>query len=153
LVLRKHGITRALIDGSGDIVAGDPPPGKSGWRIGIAALAKPQEKPTRFLLLKNAAVATSGDAYQSVTIDGKRYSHIVDPKTGFGLTHRSSVTVIANNGTTADALASAVSVLGPREGLKRIECTPQAAALIMTLNNNKPEAIESTRFCRYESDK
>jgi thiamine biosynthesis lipoprotein len=110
--LRKAGVSRVLIDGGGDIVVGDPPPGKPGWRIGVAKLGAEDGLPSRYFTLKNAAVATSGDAFQAVEIGGQRYSHIVDPKTGVGLTIRSSVTVVARDGMTADVLASAVSVLG-----------------------------------------
>ena len=150
-VLRTHGITRALIDGSGDIVVGDPPPGKTGWRIGLASLEKPDVPPTRFLSLTNAAVATSGDAYQYVEIDVKRYSHIVDPRTGIGLTHRSSVTVIAEKGATADALASAVSVLGPKCGLKLIDTLgTKTAAMVVVLKDNRPHSVRSRRFRQFE---
>ena len=152
-ILRTHGITRALIDGGGDIVVGDAPPGKAGWRIGIAALAKPDAEPNRFLLLKNAAVATSGDAYQAVTIDGTRYSHIVDPKTGLGLTRSSSVTVVAADGITADSLASAVSVLGPQRGLKLIESTKAASALIVELKDGRLQTTTSACFAKHEPGK
>jgi thiamine biosynthesis lipoprotein len=73
------------------------------------------------VVLANVGVATSGDAHQSVQIEGTRYSHIVDPGTGIGLTIRSSVTVIATDGTLADAVASAVSVLGPRRGTRLVK--------------------------------
>ncbi len=69
--------------------------------------------PTRHIQLASAAVTTSGDAFQHVVIDGRRYSHIVDPRTGLGLTDQSGVTVIAPDCMTADSLATAVSVLGP----------------------------------------
>ncbi|WP_166820801.1 FAD:protein FMN transferase [Thalassoroseus pseudoceratinae] len=116
-VLREHKITRVLIDASGDLVVGDPPPGKTGWRVAIAPLTdansdqKSELGQSRVLCLRNIAVATSGDAYQFVEINGVRYSHIVNPKTGLGLTHRSTVTVIAPTGMEADSLASALSVL------------------------------------------
>ena len=129
-VLRSQGITRALVDGSGDISVSDPPPGKAGWRIGIAPLA-PDAPPGRFVSLANAAISTSGDAWQFVEIGGKRYSHIVDPATGLGLTERVSVTTIAPDGTAADALATAVCVLGPERGLKMVENTKGVAVLIV----------------------
>ena len=144
--LRKLGVTRALVAGSGDISVGDPPPGKQGWRIGIAPLTAPDDPPTRFVSLKNAAVATSGDAWQYVEIDGQRYSHIVDPHTGVGLTNRSSVTIIAPDGTTADSLATAVSVLGPERGLKLVAGTPGTAAFIIRQIDGKTAAIESGNF-------
>jgi len=151
-LLKRRGITQAMIDGSGDIVVGDPPPGKRGWTIGIAPLEKPDGPPSRFLQLSNAAVATSGDSFQYVEIEGIRYSHIVDPKTGLGLTTRSSVTVIAPDGITADSLASAVTVLGAIKGLKLIESTNKTAALFVQINNGKRNEFSSHRLNDYILD-
>jgi thiamine biosynthesis lipoprotein len=148
-VLNAHGITRAMVNGSGDIGVSDPPPGVQGWRIGIAPLEKPDAAPSRYLLLSNAAVTTSGDAFQFVEIGGQRYSHIVDPRTGLGLTDRSSVTVVARDCITADSLATAVSVLGPEKGLELIEATPGAAALIFHLSAGGPVVRESRRLPHY----
>lgn len=144
-VLAQRGVTRALIDASGDIGAAEPPPGESGWKIGIAPLhaAGP---PSRYLSLRNSAVTTSGDAFQHVVIDGRRYSHIVDPRTGLGLTAPSSVTVLAADCITADSLATAVSVLGPERGLDLIDRTPHAAVLIVREDNGKVETHASQRF-------
>jgi thiamine biosynthesis lipoprotein len=145
-VLRKHGIDRALVAAGGEIVAGEAPPGAAGWTVGIAPLEDPDARPARALLLRNAAVSTSGDAEQHVVIDGKRYSHIVDPKTGLGLTVRSSATVLAPNGTTADALATAVSVLGPEKGLWLIEETDGVSAYIIVKTERGQEEFVSKRF-------
>lgn len=147
-VLKQHGLTRAMVDGGGDIVLGDPPPESTGWRIGIAPLEKPDDPPESFLMLKNTAVATSGDAYQAVEIAGKRYSHIVDPNTGLGLTTRSSVTVIAPTGMQADALASAVSVMGPQRGLKFIKTIPKTEVRAVVQEDGKPREHHSERFYR-----
>jgi thiamine biosynthesis lipoprotein ApbE len=76
--------------------------------------------PSRFLEVSRCGVATSGDVYQYVVIDGTRYSHILDPRTGLGLTRHSAVTVVAPDGITADGLATAASVLGPDAGLKLV---------------------------------
>ncbi|MCH7989744.1 MAG: FAD:protein FMN transferase [Planctomycetes bacterium] len=151
-VLKQRGITQAMIDGSGDIVVGDPPPGKRGWKIGIAPLEKPDGPPSRYLLLSNAAIATSGDAFQYVEIAGIRYSHIVNPKTGLGLTTRSSVTVIAPDGITADSLASAVAVLGVKKGLNLIEATNKTAALFVQIKNGKRQESSSRRLNDYVLD-
>ncbi len=97
------GFAHCLVDAGGDICLGNPPPGQKGWRVA----AKGGD-----LLLANCAVATSGDFYRFVDIDGIRYSHIIHPETGYGLTGRTEVTVVAKSGAEADALASAVSVLG-----------------------------------------
>jgi len=145
VVLREHGITRALVDAGGDVGLGDPPPDKPGWRIGVASL-EPDSPPSRYLLLSNAAVATSGDTWQYVRIGGRRYSHLVDPHTGIGLTDHSSVTVIAADATTADAWASAVSVMGPHKGLARIDRIPGAAALVVRAPQGAVETCESRRW-------
>ncbi len=145
-VLRRLGINRALVDAGGDVGLGDPPPGTPGWRIAVASL-DPKERPTVFLNLSNCGVATSGDTWQFVEIDGRRYSHIIDPRTGIGLTDHSSVTVIAPDAMTADALASALSVLGPKEGLALADATPGVAALVVRAPEGK---VESHASCHWK---
>jgi thiamine biosynthesis lipoprotein len=144
-VLREHGITRALVDAGGDMALGDPPPDAPGWRIAVAPL-EADGPPSRILVLKNAAVATSGDLWQFVKIRGRRYSHIVDPRTGQALTERSSVTVVAPDGMTADGLASALSVLGSEKGLTLADAMPGVAALIVRAAGNGVETHESRRW-------
>lgn len=129
-ILKQRGLRRALVAAGGDIAVGAPPPGKEGWRIGIAPLESLDNTPSRFLWLRDAGVSTSGDAEQFVEIDGVRYSHIVDPRTGLGLTGHSSVTVVAPDATTSDSLATAVSVLGPERGLRLVRSTPGTSARI-----------------------
>jgi thiamine biosynthesis lipoprotein len=149
-VLRGHGIRRALVAAGGDIRVGEPPPGKRGWKIGIAPLKKPADPPDHFVLLVNAGVSTAGDAHQFVEIDGKRYSHIVDPRTGQALQGRRSVTVIAANDTTADVLDTALCVLGPERGLKLIEAGNGLAALYVFENDGKVITRPSKRFAQYQ---
>jgi len=148
-VLKQHGLTRVLVNGSGDMALGDPPPGETGWRIGVAPL-EPNQPPSRFLRLAHCGVSTSGDAWQFVEIDGRRYSHIVDPRTGIGLTQRSSVTVIAHNGMAADGLATAASVLGAEKGLALIERTCGAACLMVVVEGEKPRLYESSGWKKHE---
>ena len=143
--LQAVGITRALINGGGDMVLGAPPPDRSGWRVGVAPL-EADEPPSQVLELADCAVATSGDAWQFVEIDGIRYSHIVDPRTGLGVTQHSSVTVIARDGMTADGLASAVSVLGPAKGVQLVDRTCGAACLVVWAENGKTATQHSRRF-------
>ena len=114
-VLAAHGVAAALIDASGDVGASAAPPGEPGWRIAIRSRV-PGAEPPPPLVLVHAAVTTSGDAFQGVEIDGVRYSHIVDPRSGLGVVGPSAVTVIARDCTTADALATAANVLGPDAG-------------------------------------
>ncbi|MCE2725167.1 MAG: FAD:protein FMN transferase [Planctomycetaceae bacterium] len=135
-LLRDRGIVAALVDASGDIAVSGPPPGATGWRIAVRGLpGQAAAGPT--LLLANAAVTTSGDAFQGVEIDGVRYSHIVDPRTGLGVTGPAAVTVIAPDGTTADALATAASVLGPAEGAGLIARFPGCAARFVRLADGR----------------
>jgi thiamine biosynthesis lipoprotein len=101
----------------------------------------PDAVPDRFLVLKDAAVSTSGDAERFVVIDGERFSHIVDPKTGLGVRDRASVTVVAPRGATADALATAVYVLGPEQGGKLVAGIDGCSALFVRL---LPDGREQT---------
>ena len=149
-VLNKHGITRALVAGSGDIAVGDPPPGKKGWRIGIAPLEL-SGPPSRYVLLANAGVSTSGDSMQHVEIGGLRYSHVIDPRTGMALTDHCSVTVVAPNATTTDGLSTGISVLGPEAGLAVAEKLPGVAAFIVRKPEGKTETHESSRWRQFEA--
>jgi thiamine biosynthesis lipoprotein len=111
MVLRRRGIRSAMIESGGDIVCVGAPPGKDGWTLSI--LNRPETFP-----LKDKAISTSGDAEQFVEIEGVRYSHIVDPKTGLGLTNRLQASAIARSGLLSDPLATAFCILGEREGAR-----------------------------------
>ncbi len=144
-LLRQRGLRRVLVDASGDIAVGDPPPGKQAWTIDVMPLST-DGTPTRRILLANAAVTTAGDAFQHVVIDGVRYSHIVDPRTGLGVTDRVGVAVIARDCLTADSLDTAASVLGPKAALALIASTPGAEAFIVRPTDGEPEILESPGF-------
>lgn len=103
-LLEQHGYRSYLIDGGGDLLLGEPPPGKAGWSV-----VTPNGK--HLSPLRNLAVATSGATYRYLEEDGVRYSHIIDPRTGYGVTGHKVVTVIAPTGMVADGLASTLSVL------------------------------------------
>ena len=147
-VLKQCGIRSALIAAGGDIVAMAPPPGAKGWRIAVAALDGASHPPAGHLLLHDAAVSTSGDAEQFMIVNGARYSHIFDPRTGEALTGQSSVTVVAPNGMTSDALATAVSVMGGPSGIRLVDETPGAAARIVSrpAEGDAPQTYESRRW-------
>lgn len=149
-VLKNEGIASALVDASGDIGVSDAPPGEPGWRIGIEPPSG-EGPASRYVLLSNYAITTSGDAFQAIEIDGQRYSHIVDPRTGLGLTQPMAVTVIARDCTTADSYTKPICVLGPDQGLKLIEAIPGAAAFVeqgLQNSDGKPaiKSFESIRF-------
>ncbi len=148
-ILRQHGITRALVAAGGDIAVGDAPPDAPGWKVGIAPLKNPDAPPEHHLLVKNAGVSTAGDAEQFVEIAGKRFSHIVDPRTGIGLLGRRSVTVIAPNAMTSDGLDTGLCVLGVGRGLKIVEAREDIAALFVFETNKGVETTMSKRFAKY----
>lgn len=145
-VLKAMGIRRALVGGAGDIVVGDPPPDADGWKVAIAPVDPKSSYRPPTLLLKNAAVSTAGDAERFVVIDGHRYSHIVNPRTGMGHEDRAAVTVVAPDGGTADALETTAYLLGPERGLKLVDETPGAAALFQRLTPEGVKTFESSRF-------
>ena len=130
LVLKNFGIKRAMVDAGGDITVSGPPVGKAGWKIGVMDLD--DQKGRHFVYLVNASIATSGDKFRYVKIGGVRYSHILDTKTGLGLRGRRSVSVVAHSGMAADALATAVSVMGREAGMEMLEKHyPEAAIYVL----------------------
>ncbi|QEL18474.1 FAD:protein FMN transferase [Limnoglobus roseus] len=152
-MLKKKGRSQALVAAAGDITVGDPPPGKDGWVIDIEPIGK--GKPTKAVKLANAAVSTSGDLFQFVEIGGVRYSHLLDPKTGLGLTGFRRATVIAPTGWQADSLTKVVSLLPSAEAVKRIERIEKAAMYLVVKENAdaKKVATASSRFSSFVAEK
>jgi len=137
--MQKCGAIGAMVDIGGDIrVFGAPPAGKKKWQIGLQDPCETSEIPIdtgRLLMvleLTDGAVVTSGDYQRFVLIEGKKYSHIIDTKTGSASSQLSSVTIICPNATDADALATAVSVMGAEKGLAFIESLQGVEAIIIT---------------------
>lgn len=114
-ILLKSGIQQFLVDGGGDLYVGDPPPNKLGWTVGISTVDKNGQQTAKKLLLRNTAVASSGDTYRFLEWEGKRYSHIIDPRTGYGVVDRKIINVQAPTCMQADAVASILSVLSSNE--------------------------------------
>lgn len=133
-VLKARGHARCLVAMSGDIAAGDAPPGKAGWEveIGMPMVDGVAVEPSKMqrLLLSNAAVSTSGDTQQFVEIGGVRYSHIVDPRTGMGVTNHTMCTVVAVEGSDADGYSSAACVLGAERAAAMFANMPNLAAIV-----------------------
>lgn len=145
-VLEQEGIACAMVDAGGDMTLGTPPPGRKGWRIQLQTTVAPSTKEQQqrdVLELARCAIATSGDAYQFVEIDGVRHSHIIDPRTGLGVTTHGTVTVIDADAALADAWASALSVLGPEEGLAAAEAAGLTALIATRPLNASPDVAES----------
>lgn len=145
--LARCGVECALVDGGGDVAVGAPPPGRAAWQVEVAAPFG-DDAPGRVLHLAavHQTVATSGDLYRFVELAGERYSHIVDPRTGLGLTSRAAVTVIGPDGARTDALASALSVLDATAGLMLIASLPGYEARIVHLENGALRELASPGF-------
>jgi thiamine biosynthesis lipoprotein ApbE len=112
--LARAGADRALIEAGGDVVVGNAPPERAGWRIDLPdAATMPLEFVERASALTNAALSTSGPSMQSVEIGGVRYSHVIDPRSAQPLTSNLSAHVIAQDPALSDALATAATVAGP----------------------------------------
>lgn len=146
--LKANGIQQALADAGGDIVMSGAPLNQKGWLIGVNLPETTDELMTKKLLLSNCSVATSGDVYQYIENKGVKYSHIINPLTGYGVTNLKNVTIIAKTGATADWLATACSILPIKEA-KQLAISNQAALLITTIKNGKLVFEASPNFKNY----
>ena len=117
-ILAAHGITSALFQAGGDIVVSNAPPDQTGWDI---ELPPGEASAPKKLTVKIAAVSTSGDEVQFVIINGQRYSHIVNPHTGLGLTEHNVATILAPQGIASDALSKVATVLPPDQAKPIVE--------------------------------
>jgi FAD:protein FMN transferase len=131
-VIQSRGILSALVAASGDLAFSNPPPGEQGWKIGIDSLDDAHAPFTRVMVLANAAVSTSGSSEQHLDVAGTRYSHIIDPTTGLGITKEITVTVISRRGMDADSMATAITVLGVMRGLAFIDRHPGTKAVVVS---------------------
>ena len=147
-LLQSHGITNALVDAGGDMVVAGMPPQKKGWTIGINVPGKQEQLLESKLILSNKAVATSGDAFQYMLHEGKKYGHIIDPRTGYGVTFQRNVTVVAPDATTADWLATACSILTLNQ-VKILAKKYKSEVLITTLQNGRIRKVSFGQFDGY----
>jgi len=159
--MQNVGATAGLVDVGGNIRCFGKPKDKPYWRIGlqdpnenlgfrISDFGFPAEagKPLLILKLNDAAVATSGHYRRFAQIQGKKYSHIIDTETGFSSDKLASVTIIAKDATTADALSTAVIVMGAKKGLALIEKLPETEAILIT-SEPKYEIIKTAGAKKY----
>ncbi len=128
-VLQSYGLRRILVDGGGDLYAGVAPPDADGWTVERHTV-QDGEAVSEVFVLENQAIATSGDTYRFLEWEGQRYSHIIDPRTGLGLTNRREVTVVAENCMLADAMASALSVMNVEKANKMLDGFSTIATII-----------------------
>lgn len=144
-VVNHFGIRSALIDIGGDILVGDAPPGTAGWRISIGS-AKNGDTDTTTILLKNASITTSGDTYRFLAYQGRRYSHIMNPRSGLGLRHFVRATVLAPDGYRADALTKVFSVAGLKKSRQLLTRFPGAKLLILETRKGRLRKWQSAPF-------
>lgn len=145
-VITQQGIHSALVAASGDLAFSDSPPGETGWKIGLDSFDQPDAPFARILLLTHGAVSTAGAQEQHLDQNGKRYSHIISPFTGEGITAPLTVSVVARHGLEADGLDTAISLVGPQAGLELLRSYPGAEALLLTQPAGEPKLIESSGF-------
>jgi len=147
-LLKSFGITSLLVDAGGDMIAMGMPHQKKGWSIGVN-IPEQQEKLLKTkLLLANKAVATSGDAFQYMLHDGKKYGHIIDARTGYGVTFHRNVTVVSPSATTADWLATACSIL-PLNQVKILAKKCNSEVFITRLQNGRIRKVSFGNFDAY----
>lgn len=133
-VLIKNGVESGIVNAAGDLATWGNQPNGSPWTIGIAD-PDVKEYPFSYLNISDMAVATSGNYEKFVLINGKRYSHTIDPKTGLPVSGIKSVTIISPNAEIADAMATPVTVMGIRVGLNLINQMQNIACIIIDDDN------------------
>ena len=137
--LNQLGITRCLIDAGGDLSLGDPPIDRQGW---VVKIGNSNNTHLPKLNLSNCSVATSGDLEQFVEFEGKRYSHILDSKTGLGMENQMQVTFIAKSGMIADAYATSAISLGPEKTFEKLVKGSNNTAYFIIGDKQSPQTIE-----------
>jgi len=147
-VLKRFKLIAGLVDVGGDMAVFGAPPGQAGWRVGV-------QNPfgsglvTR-LVVRDGAVATSGNYFRFTTIRGKRYSHILDPRTGRPADAAPSVTVVAPTAMEADWLATALSVEGLSGVARLIKPRPGVEAMLILGTAQSASPVRSSGFAAHE---
>ena len=134
LVLEQNGVSGGVVNAAGDLTTWGTQPNGQPWTVGIAD-PNVRQHPFSYVDISNMAVATSGNYEKYVTINGKKYSHTIDPKTGLPISGIKSVTIICANAELADALATPVTVMGINAGLDLINQMKNIACIIIDDNN------------------
>ena len=143
--LAASGITRALVDGGGDLAVGEPPPGETGWLVAIQPL-EDAAAPREAVRVARCGIASSGDLFRYVEIDGVRKAHKVDTRTRLGVQERGSPPVIAPPGAMAHARASAACVLEPEAALAAVARVDGATALVRRAADGRTVTRSSAGF-------
>lgn len=133
-VLVKLGVKSGIVNASGDLTAWGQQPNGEDWTVGVAN-PDHRDQPFSYLNISNLAIATSGNYEKYVIIDGKRYSHTIDPRTGFPTHGIKSVSIICPNAEIADAMATPVTVMGVSAGMNLINQMKDIACIIIDDND------------------
>ncbi len=145
LLREEFHLSDFLLDAAGQLAAIGTPPGKSGWTLAIEKTPEEADtSTTEVVRLRDLHLATSGDLHQHVDIAGQRYSHILDPKTGLGLTTPTQASVIAGNGTLADAAATVLCMLDPAAGLELLKKYPGTEARVVRVGPDGRAVVATT---------
>ena len=145
-VLQARGLRQAMVVAGGEVAIGAPPPGSVGWKVAINTADAKTGKAPCTLVLHDAALSTSGDSEQFVEINGKRYSHVIDPFTGVALEGMASTTVLSRDATTTDALGTALSILPVADGIRLAESLPGVAVYMVRQTEDGWERYSSRGF-------
>jgi thiamine biosynthesis lipoprotein len=135
-ILDKAGLTSFFVQAGGDLFARGKKPDGSEWQAGIRDPRGPESKWFAKLPLSDHAFSTAGDYERAYLVGGKRYHHIIDPRTGYPATASRSVTIWAPSALVADEIDDAVFILGPDKGLKLVESLDGVGAVIVDAKNN-----------------
>lgn len=134
LIMKQQGVISGVVNASGDLTAwGEQPDGKK-WTIGIAN-PEASHQIFSYLSISGLAVATSGNYEKFIIIDGKKYSHTINPRTGLPVTGIKSVTIITTNAEIADAMATPVTIMGVHAGLDMINQMKDIEAIVIDDND------------------
>ncbi len=133
-LLMENNVKSGIINASGDLTTWGVQPNGKQWTIGIANPDQPSSA-FSYIEISNKAVATSGNYEKYIIIDGKKYSHTIDPKTGLPISGIKSVTIISSNAEFADAMATPIAIMGIKAGLYLINQIPDLYCIIIDDNN------------------
>jgi thiamine biosynthesis lipoprotein len=143
-VLKEQGVASGVVNASGDLTAWGVQPNGEKWTVGIANPDSSHEV-FSYMTLTDMALATSGNYEKFAMIDGKKYSHTINPRTGLPVTGIKSVTIITTNAEIADAMATPVMIMGIRTGLDLINQMKNIEAVIID-DNNKLYTSDNINF-------
>jgi len=142
--LQEAGATAGLVDIGGDVRLFGAPQARPTWRVQVRPVEGGPKEPI-ILALKASAVATSGDYERGFRVGGQWFSHIIDPTTGRPVKNATSVTVVAPDATTADALATAMSVLTPQKSIALADSLPGVDCLLMHRDESKTTKLHASK--------